>query len=81
VIPNPFRVNHRDGALHTNPETIGFGPENQWLRPHQVQRFKPGFKKFPGFKSLRFRRTFWFGLISAKKNVPPERFKPERSFR
>src|SRR5207237_1215527 len=79
VIPDPFRINDRDRAMHADAKTIRFCAKyhRSIALPHP-ELLEPVFKVFPRFDALFLRATFGLGLISAEKDVPMEFPDPQR---
>ena len=69
VIPHAIRINHCDGALGTDLQTIRFGSVNSTLF-NQSEFFKSTFQKIPRFEIFIEQGTLWFRLVATKKDMP-----------
>lgn len=66
AIPGTFGVHHGDGAIGTNPQTIGLGAENAPLLT-QAEFFQTLFEITPGHQRPFPVTAFRFGLIATEE--------------
>jgi len=77
MIPDCFRVNDGDWAVHTDAQAIRLRPIYQRSGSSQPEFLEAGFKKFPGAQTDLVRAALWFRLVGAKEDVPFESLQPQ----
>ena len=69
VVPDPFRIDHRDRSLTTDTQAIRLRPVRAGLGLDQAQFLEPSLQVVPGSVRLVLRRALGLGLIGAEKDV------------
>src|SRR5688572_30674129 len=77
VIPDAFRVNDGDGAIHAYAQTVGFGAKYERFWTGKLQLFQARLEILPGAQTFLALATFRLGLIGTQEDVPLELFQAE----
>ena len=81
VIPDTFRINHRDGTVGANPEAVDLAAIHQRFGADELQFLESPFQILPGLQPLFFGRAIRLRLIGAEQDVPRIFFEAQRHLR
>jgi hypothetical protein len=81
VVPNPFRIHHRDWAESTDTKTPDPGSINRGIVFNKPKLDETTLKILPRYKPHLSGATFRFFLLGAQKNMALKLIEPQPCYR
>jgi len=71
VVPDPFGINHRDGAAPADTKAVGLRSVDAAFT-RQAEFLKAFFQVLPGLEALLFRAAVRLRLVAAEEHMAPD---------